>query len=115
MAAAVAAFVITLAVLLHSTATRARQSAATAREEALRAQRKPLLTAEDLALGAEDFMLPPPPPMESEPRYVPFRPRLARWSAEIAGRYWVPPRDIATEIVEAMNDRYMERLFQDVK
>jgi len=114
-AACVVAFIITLSVLAGSTAARARQAAALAREDAQRAQKKPVLTTEELALGVDDFMLPAPPPMESEPRYVPFRPRLTRWSPELAARYWVSPRQIATEIVESMNDQYIERLFQDVK
>jgi len=109
------AFLVTLTILATSLAARTRQTAAQAREEALRARKKPVLTTEELALSVDDFMLPAPPAAEGGPRYVPFRPRLARWTAEIADRYWVSPREIATEIVESMNDRSMERLFQDVK
>jgi hypothetical protein len=115
IAAALVAFVITLAILASSVAAQARLSAAQAREESLRAQKKPALTAEELALGVEDFMLPAPPPTETQARYVPFRPRIPRWSAELAARYWVSPRDIAVQIVESENDQYIQRLFQDVK
>ncbi len=112
---ALAAFLITLMIAASSAAARARQAAAQSREEARRAQKAPILTTEELALSVDDFILPPPPPTETEPRYVPFRPRQTRWSAEAADRYWVAPRQIATEIVESMNDASMERLFRDVK
>ena len=112
---ALVAFVITLSIVVSSTAAQSRRAAAQALEETRRAQKKPLLTTEDLALGVEDFMLPPYQGPESAPKYVPFRPRLARWSAEAAARYWVPPREIALELVQSMNDQSIERLFQDVR
>jgi hypothetical protein len=114
-AVAAVAFVVTLSILASSLAGRGRLAAAQAREEAARAQRKPALTTEELALGVDDFMLPPAPPVETQPRYAPFRPRVSRWSAEQAARYWVPPRDIGLEILESRNDQYIEHLFQDVK
>jgi hypothetical protein len=112
---ALVAFVITLSILVSGTAARSRRAAAQALEESRRAQKKPLLSAEELALGVEDFMLPEYQRPESAPKYAPFRPRLARWSAEAAARYWVPPRDIALELVQSMNDQSIQRLFQDVK
>jgi hypothetical protein len=111
---AVLAFVITLSVLASSTAARARREAAQAREDGARAKKKPPLTAEELALSSEDFILPAPQPPAAGLRYTPFRPRLTRWSAELAAKYWVSPRDIAAEIVQSMNDQNMQRLFQDV-
>jgi len=112
-AACLLAFVITLSVLASSSAGRSRQ-AAQALEESRREKKPPAFTAEDLALGAEDFLLPSLEPPVLQPRYAPFRPRQSRWSAEQAAKYWVSPRDIATEMVESMNDRTIQRLFQDV-
>jgi len=111
---ALLAFVITLSVLATSAAGRARQAATQAAEESVRAKKQPLLTTEELALGAEDFILPPLDRPEAKLEYAPFRPRLTRWSADLAAKYWVEPRDIAAEIVESINDQNMQRLFQDV-
>jgi hypothetical protein len=111
---AVLALVITLAVVSSAANGRARRAAAQAAEESARAKKKPLLTMEELALGAEDFILPPLDRPEKKLEYVPFRPRLTRWSAELVAKYWVAPRDVAAEIVQAINDRRMQRLFQDV-
>jgi hypothetical protein len=112
-AACALAFVITLSVLASSSAARTRQ-AAKAQEESRRASAPRALTSEDLALGADDFLLPSFEPPALQPRYAPFRPRRSRWSAEEAAKYWIPPRRIATEMVESMNDRAIRRLFQDV-
>lgn len=108
------AFVITLSVLASSSVARARQVSARALEESRRPKKPPAFTAEDLALGAEDFLLPSLESPVLEPRYAPFRPRQSRWSVEEVAKYWVSPRDIATEMVESMNDRAIQRLFQDV-
>ena len=111
---ALLAFVIALAVLSSAAAGRSRRAAAQTEEESARAKKKPLLTMEELALGAEDFILPPLDRPEPRLEYVPFRPRLKRWSADLAAKYWVAPRDVATEIVQTINDQNMQRLFQDV-
>ncbi len=111
---ALLAFVITLAVLASSAAARSRRQAAQAAEESARAQKQPLLTAEELALSTEDFILPSLDRPAVKLEYVPFRPRLTRWSADIAAKYWVAPRDIASGIIQSVNDQNMERLFEDV-
>jgi hypothetical protein len=113
-AAALLAFVITLSVLAASAAGRSRKAAAQEREESA-LMKKPLVTMEELALGAEDFILPALERPEELPQYVPFRPRMKKWSDELAARYWVSPRDIAAEIVGSVNDQNIQRLFQDVK
>jgi hypothetical protein len=112
--AAFLAFVITLVVAASGAAGRSRLAAAQAAEESAREKKKPLLTMEELALGAEDFILPPLDRPETKMEYVPFRPRLKRWSPGLASKYWVAPRNIATETVETINDQNMQRLFQDV-
>ena len=111
---ALLAFVITLSVVASTTAERSRRAAAQALQESARMKKPPLLTTEELALGAEDFILPPLDRPEAGPAYVPYRPRLTRWSQDLASKYWVAPRDIATEIVESINDRNTQRLFEDV-
>ena len=47
-------------------------------------------------------------------QYAPFRPRITRWSADLAAKYWVSPRDIAAEIIQSVNDQNMQRLFQGI-
>ena len=111
---ALLAFVITLAVLGSSAAARSRREAAQATEESARSKKQPLLSAEELALSSEDFILPPLDRPAAKLKYAPFRPRLTRWSADLAAKYWVAPRDIAAEIVQSINDQNMQRLFQDV-
>jgi len=111
---ALLAFVITLAVLASSTAARSRRQAAQVNEDSARSKKKPLISAEELALSTEDFILPRLDRPASKPQYAPFRPRLTRWSAELAAKYWVAPRDIAAGIVASINDQNMQRLFQDV-
>ena len=110
---AVLAFVITLSVLASSTAARARRDAAQARG-ATRERRRSPLTAEELALGSEDFILPRLEPPAARDALHALPAPSHRWSAELAAKYWVSPRDIAAEIVQSMNDQNMQRLFQDV-
>ncbi len=112
--AALLALVITLSVVASTTAERSRRAAAQALQESARTQKAPLLTIGELALGAEDFILPPLERPATGPEYAPYRPRLTRWSQDLASKYWVAPRDIATDIVESANDRNIRRLFQDV-
>ena len=114
LGAALVALVISLSIVASSSAARSRRAAEMAQQERLRQKKTPAFTLEDLALGPEDFLLPSLQGPSLEPRYAPFRPRLSRWSAEQASKYWVSPRDIATEMVQSMNDRAIERLFHDV-
>ena len=53
------------------------------REEIARAQKPPALTAEELALTPEDFLLPDLRVPEQSFRYVPYRPRVQRWNAQM--------------------------------
>ncbi len=112
--AALLAFVITLIVVASSTGARTRQAAAAALQERKGREKPPLFSPEELALSPEDFLVPAPPSVETSLRYAPFRPRLTRWSEELASRYWVAPRQITREIVESINDKEIQRLFQDV-
>ena len=108
------AFVITLSVLAGQSAARSSREAALAREAGRKARAPTLPTAADLGLGGDDFLLPSFAAPAQELRYVPFRPRQARWSAEEVARYWVAPRQIATDLVAAANDRAIQQLFKDV-
>jgi hypothetical protein len=106
--------VITLAVMASSTAARTRRAAAEMLRETRAEKTPPTLGAEEISITADDFMLPPLRPVENQQAYAPFRSRLQRWSPALAQKYWVPPREVAAEIVEAMNDRAMEQLLHDV-
>ena len=113
--AALAAFVITLAIVASSAGAGARQAAEAQRRELARQQKPALLSAEELALTAEDFILPPAKETGSVPRYAPFRGQLSRWTPEMVSKYWVPPGAIALELLETMNDQAMARLFEKVR
>ncbi len=104
---------ITLSVLASQSASRARR-AAELESPARGPQAPPPITAADLALGEDDFLLPSLQAPAQELRYAPFRPRQQRWTPEQAAKYWVSPRQIATDLVQAENDRAIQRLFQDV-
>jgi hypothetical protein len=109
------AFIVTLAVVASASAARSRQAAAEMLREMQAEKKPPALGAEEISVTADDFMLPPLAPIEKRQAYAPYRSRLQRWSPELVQKYWVPPRAVATEIIEAINDRNMERLFQDVR
>ena len=113
--ACVLAFIITLAIVSTSDGARVRRLAAEEHRALQHTEKQPALSPEELALTTEDFMLPAAPPPETEPHYVPFRPRQARWSAEAVAKYWIPPRQIILEILQAANDRTMRRLFEKVQ
>ena len=113
-AAAVLAAIVTLAVLASRSGGKERRLVEQAREEQKSAQAIPALSAEDLSLTPEDFLLPGPPQDDATPDYHPFRPPLSRWGSEIVRKYWVPPREIAIDIVSRINDQDMERLFESV-
>ena len=111
---ALLAFVVTLVVMASSYGGRARRRAQEARQELERTRTPPVLSAAELELTPDDFLLPPAPTVDTRLSYVPFRPRLERWSAEMVGKYWIPPRDIAIDILKSVNDANMERLLQGV-
>jgi hypothetical protein len=112
--AAVLAFVITLAIMGAGAANRARRVRAEQREEMAHARKAPALTPEDLALAPEDFFLPDlRAPKQSFP-YVPYRPRVQRWNAQMVRAYWIEPRQIAIDIIASINDQAMQRLFEKV-
>jgi hypothetical protein len=110
----VLAFAVTLAVVGGAAAARARRASAEALLDRQAARKPSLLSAEDLAITPEDFLLPTIAEADTRLLYAPFRPRLARWNPELIRKYWVPPREIAAEIVESINDQNMQRLFQNV-
>ena len=66
-------------------------------------------------LTPEDFDLPPLPRSDQPPDYYFFRPRLSKWSKENVEKFWVPPRQIATDTIETINDKNMESLFEKVR
>ncbi len=113
--ASVLAFIITLSVVSSSGGARTRRLVADERKALEQAQKPPALSSEELTLAPEDFLLPLPQSPERTPHYVPFRPRPMRWSGEMVGRYWIPPRQITLDLLQAANDRNMRRLFEKVQ
>ena len=113
--ACVLAFIITLAIVSSSGGARTRRLVVEERQALAHTQKPPALSSDELALTPEDFMLPLPQPTEKTPRYVPFRPQQTQWSAETVGKYWIPPRQITLEILQAVNDQNMRLLFEKVQ
>ena len=94
---------------------RSRRVVAEERQALERAQKPAALSPEERALTPEDFLLPLPQYPEKKAQYVPFRPRLTRWTAETAGTYWIPPRQITLDILQTANDQNIQRLFEKVQ
>ena len=111
----VLAFVITLAVVSSSGGARTRRLVAEERQALAHTQKPPALTPDELALTPEDFMLPVPQPAEKTPRFIPFRPQQSQWSAETVRKYWIPPRQVTLDLLQAANDQNMRRLFEKVQ
>jgi hypothetical protein len=64
-------------------------------------------------VSLEDFLLPPAEsPAEAAP-YLLRNPQ-PRWSQEQVDRYWVPPRQIVTELLARENDRAVGELLEEV-
>ena len=93
--AAVVAFAITLGIMGASVRSRSRRTQEAQRTEAARSKKPPALSAEEMTPSPEDFLLPDLRPPLRESVYVPYRPRIQRWDAQVAGAYWVAPRQIA--------------------
>jgi hypothetical protein len=112
--AAIVAFAVTLGIMGASVRGRSLRAREEQRAEQARARRPPALAEEEMTLSPEDFLLPDLRAPQAEPVYVPYRPRVQRWNAQIAGAYWVAPRQIAIDIIAAINDQAMQRLLEKV-
>ncbi len=108
-AAGVLAAVVTLIVLVAS--FNAQERRASRPEAAVRTGTGPA----QAELSVDDFLLPSVHPVDAVPDYYPFRPRLPRWSRENVEKFWVSPRQIATDAIGTINDRNMESIFEKVK
>jgi hypothetical protein len=110
---AVVTFVITLSVLAAKTGADIRGRAAAALKEQQKSLQAPPITQAELSLQADDFILAP---STSEPAqgYIAWRPKTERWTQEMINQYWVDPRQVAVDIVSAVDDQAMETLFEKV-
>lgn len=106
-AASVVAVIVTLLVLGGRSGARERRAAQSEAQAARPAAAQPALTL-------EDFVLPEAPGPVKLPDYYSFRPRIQRWSREQADKFWVSPRQVAIDLIGAVNDRNMEELFRNV-
>ncbi len=68
----------------------------------------------EVSLSLSDFLLPEAPPPEKAPPYYLFRQRQSRWSKEQVERYWIPPRDVAAEVLRKANDKAMDKFFESI-
>jgi hypothetical protein len=110
---ALVTFVITLSVLAARTGADVRGRAAAALKEQQKSLQAPPITQAELSLEPDDFMLAPATSSPAQ-GYIPWRPRTDRWTQEMINQYWVDPRQVAADIVSAVNDQAMETLFQKV-
>jgi hypothetical protein len=108
-----AAFIITLSVMASRAAADARGRAAQAVKEQQAAAPGPALTTQELALAPDDFMLPTEQGRRL-PAYIPWRPRTPVWTKEMVDTWWIPPREIAADMLGTVNDQAMQRLFEKV-
>ena len=103
------AFIVTLAVMASSVGARSRRRAQEARQELeTTAHAARPVSARSLTLTPDDFLLPQASAVDTDLPYVPFRPRLEKWSAEMAGKYWIPPRDIAIDVLVRQRPEHEE-------
>jgi hypothetical protein len=112
--AAIVAFAVTLGIMGASVRGRSLRAREEQRAELARTRRQPALAAEEMTLSPEDFLLPDLKTTTPEPAYIPYRPHLRRWNAQMAGAYWISPRQIAVDIIASINDQAMQRLFEKV-
>jgi hypothetical protein len=66
-------------------------------------------------LTLSDFMLPDETQRLLEPEVRLFRERTGQWDERTIGTYWVPPASIGLEKLRKINDKNIERLFEDVQ
>ena len=111
---ALLAFVITLIVLASAAGARARKQARDLLTETAPSIASPALHPEDFGITADDYLRPSVAAVDTALQYVPFRPRMSRWTPELISKYWISPRQIATEIVASLNDQNIRRLFESV-
>lgn len=109
---ALLAFVITLVVAISG--ARSKRSAQETPRDTVPRISATVLRPDDLGITADDFLLPSIAPVDLAEHYAPFRQRLTKWSPALIARYWIPPRQIATEIISSLNDQNMRELFQKV-
>jgi len=112
--AAVVAFAVTLGILGAGVKGRADRAQQYQREETARNKKPPVLTPAETRLSADDFLLPESPAPARATGYVPFRPRMVRWSPQEVSAYWISPRKIAIDIIASINDQAMQRLLEKV-
>jgi hypothetical protein len=107
---------VTLAIMLPASARRAAAREREAREErpAAAASQSPAARAE-FSLSLSDFILPEPPSQAKPPAFHHMRQPLQRWSREQIDKYWVPPRDVAAEVLGRINDKGMKELFDSLR
>ena len=75
---------------------------------------EPTAVEGELSLTISDFLLPEAPAPAKAPPYYLFRQRLPRWSKEQVERYWIPPRDVAADVLRKVNDATMEKFFEQI-
>jgi hypothetical protein len=111
--AALAGASVVLTLIVMAVSFNARETRAAVQPH--QAQKQVSSSVTENALAPEDFDLPPLPRSDQPPDYYFFRPRLSKWSKESVDKFWVPPRQIATDTIEVINDKNMESMFEKVR
>jgi hypothetical protein len=112
--AALVAFAVTLGIMGARVKARSERVQQYQRQETVRKQKPPVLTPAETALSVDDFLLPESPAPAGGTGYVPYRPRLVRWSPQAVSAYWISPRQIAIDIIASINDQAVQRLLEKV-
>ncbi len=66
-------------------------------------------------LTLSNFILPAPEESLGRTDVPPFRERSERWDRKEIERFWVPPERIGLEKLRKLNDKNIERLFEDIQ
>jgi hypothetical protein len=66
-------------------------------------------------LTLSNFILPAPEESLGRTDVPPFRERSQSWDRKEIERFWVPPERIGLEKLRKLNDKNIERLFEDVQ
>ncbi len=68
----------------------------------------------DLSVSLPDFLIPEEAEEGGGQGIVPFRERFTSWSEEQVGRFWIPLREIARDVLAKKNDEGVDALLRDV-
>jgi hypothetical protein len=98
------AVIITLVVMLPGR-IRTREE----REEAVRTREM-----EAMEIDLTELKIPEEYRAILKSQWYPYRPRMEQWTQEMAGQFWVDPKEIGADLLAEENAELMRDLFEEV-